>query len=161
MKSVDVDKWNTRYDNEIASLKQHKVWTLVPRTSVSADCKIIRKEPCFTTKRNETNKITHHKVRVIAKGYSQINNIDYMDTYAPVTCMESMCTNLHMGATLDYEIHQVDVKTGFLPGDLEDEVYMKQLEGRKEPGKEDCVGRFNKTLYGLKQASCDWTVYLH
>jgi hypothetical protein len=102
-----------------------------------------------------------HKVCVVAKGYSQVHGVDYTDTYTPVTQMESMCTILHIGATLDWEINQLDVKMVFLHGDLEEEVYMEQPEGQKELRKEDWVCQLNKTLYGLKQAGRGWSSRLH
>jgi len=70
--------------------------------------------------------------------------------------MESMHAILHIGTSLDWEIHQLDVKMVFLHGDLEEEIYMHQLEGRKAPGKEDWVCQLNKTLYSLKQAGRGW-----
>jgi len=66
--------------------------------------------------------------------------------------MESMCTILHVSAMLNWDIYQMDVKTAFLHGDLGEEVYMEQLEGGKEPRKEDWVCWLDKTLYGLMQA---------
>ena len=73
------------------------------------------------------------------KGFAQKPGIDYTDTYAPVAHLESARTILHVGASLDLEIHQMDVKTAFLHGDLEEEVYMEQPEGMKESGKESWV----------------------
>ena len=83
-----------------------------------------------------------------------------MDTYAPVTWMELTRAILHISTSLDWEIHQVDVKTAFLHGDLEEEVYMEQPEGMKEPGarKESWVCYMRKTLYGLMQAACTWNL---
>ena len=98
---------------------------------------------------------------MVAKGFAQKPGIDYTDMYAPVACMESTRFLLHVGASLDWEIHQMDVKTVFLHADLEEEVFMEQLEGMKEPGKEDWVCYMHKTLYGLMQAACAWNLCLH
>jgi hypothetical protein len=76
-------------------------------------------------------------VCIVAKGYSQVQGVDYTDTYAPVTQMKSMRSVLHIGTTLNWEIHQLDIKIVFLHGDLQEEVYMEQPEGQKECGKED------------------------
>jgi hypothetical protein len=154
-------EWDSGYDDEMASLKSHNVWTLIPRSNVPAGWKIVGSRPHFHTKRDEKGEITQHKVCVVAKGYSQVQGVDYTDTYAPVARMESMHSILHIGAVLDWEMHQLDVKTAFLHGDLEEEVYMEQSEGRKEPGKEDWVCQLNKTLYGLKQAGRGWSARLH
>ena len=72
----------------------------------------------------------------MAKGFSQIEGIDYTDTFAPVARLESVWTVLSITASLDWEIHQFDVKTAFLHGDLIEDIYMEQPEGRKEKGKE-------------------------
>ena len=85
-------------------------------------------------------------MRVVAKGFAQKPGIDYTDTYAPVARMESTRAILHIGASLDWEIHQMDIKTAFLHGNLKEEVYMEQPEGMKEPGKESWVCYMHKTL---------------
>ena len=100
-------------------------------------------------------------MRVVAKGFAQKPGIDYMDTYAPVARMESTRAILHIAASLDWEIHQMDVKMAFLHGDLKEEVYMEQPEGMKEPGKESWVCYMHKTLYGLMQAARAWNLRLH
>ena len=68
---------------------------------------------------------------MVAKGFAQKPGIDYMDTYTPVAHMESTHVLLHIGTYFDWEIHQIDVKTAFLHGNLEEEVFMEQLEGMK------------------------------
>jgi len=98
---------------------------------------------------------------MVAKGFAQKPGVDYTETYAPVARMESTRVLLHIGASLDWEIHQMDVKTAFLHGDLEEEVYMEQPEGMKERGKEDWVCYMRKTLYGLMQAARAWNIRLH
>ena len=74
-------------------------------------------------------------MHVVAKGFAQKPGIDYTNTYAPVAQMELTRAILHIGASLDWEIHYMDVKMAFLHGDLEEEVYMEQPKGMKEPGK--------------------------
>jgi len=97
----------------------------------------------------------------VAKGFSQKPGIDYTDTYAPVVHMESTWVLLHIGTSLDWEIHQMDVKMAFLHGNLKEEVFMEQPEGMKEPSKEDWVCYMHKTLYGLMQAAHAWNLRLH
>ena len=103
-------------------------------------------------KLDENGNISCQKSHVIAKGFAQHLGIDYNKTYTPVSQMESMCTVLHIGTMLDWDIHQMDVETVFLHGNLGEEVYMEQLEGGKEPGKEGWVFWLDKMLYGLMQA---------
>ena len=81
-----------------------------------------------------------------------MEGIDYTDTFAPVACLESVRTVLGLAASLDWEIHQFDVKTAFLHGNLTEEIFMEQPEGCKEKGKEDWICKLHKSLYGLRQA---------
>jgi hypothetical protein len=122
-------EWDTGYNNKMVSLRSHNVWTLTPQSSVPAGRKIVGSRLHFHTKRNEKGEITWNKSHIVAKGYSQVQGVNYTDTYAPVAQMESMHSILHIGAVLDWEIHQLNVKTAFLHSDLEEEVYMEQLEG--------------------------------
>jgi len=75
----------------------------------------------------------------VAKGFSQIPGIDYKEMFAPVVRLESVRMSLHIGAQNDWEIDQLDIKTAFLHGDLEEELYMEQLEGMTKPGREDWI----------------------
>ena len=77
---------------------------------------------------------------VIAKGFVQKPGIDYTDTYAPVVWMELTRAILHIGASLDWEIHQMDVKTAFLHGNLEEEVYVYGTTQRQERTQKRILG---------------------
>ena len=98
---------------------------------------------------------------MVAKGFTQVPGIDFGETYALVTFLESVCTILHIGATNDWDINHLDVKTEFLHGELDEEIYMEQPKGAKELGKEDWICYLNKSLYGLHQASQQWSKKLH
>ncbi|GJX73513.1 retrovirus-related pol polyprotein from transposon TNT 1-94 [Tanacetum coccineum] len=82
--------------------------------------------------------------------------LDYFDTYSPVTRITSIRMVLAIAALRNLEVHQMDVKTAFLNGDLEEEIYMNQPEGFIAPGQESKVCRLVKSLYGLKQAPKQW-----
>ena len=92
----------------------------------------------------------------MAKGYSQKEGLDYKETFAPVAKFASIRTLLALAAHQDYEIHQMDVKTAFLNGDLDVEIYMRQPEGFVVAGQEELVCKLRKSLYGLKQAGRAW-----
>ncbi|GKG08380.1 transposable element, partial [Tanacetum coccineum] len=94
-----------------------------------------------------------YKARLVAKGYSQKEGIDYK---SPVVRHTSIRVLLSLVAHHDLELEQLDVKTTFLHGDLEEEIYMSQPEGFAVQGKEDYVCKLQKSLYGLKQSPRQW-----
>ena len=93
---------------------------------------------------------------MVVKGFSQRKGIDFGEIFAPVVKMQSIRVVLGLAASLNLEIKQMDVKTVFLHGDLEEEIYMEQPEGFQEKIKEGYVCRIVKSLYGLKQAPRQW-----
>src|SRR5688572_29625408 len=100
--------------------------------------------------------IDKYKEKLVIKGFRQKERLDYFDTYSPVTRITSIRMLIALAAIYGLEIHQMDVKTTFLNGDLEEEIYMEQPEGFVVPGKEKKVCRLIKSLYGLKQAPKQW-----
>ena len=100
--------------------------------------------------------IDKYKARFVIKGYKQTEGLDFFNTYSPVTGINSIRMVLAIAALRDLEVHHMDVKTTFLNGDLEEEIYMEQLEGFSTPGQEKKVCKLVKSLYGLKQAPKQW-----
>ena len=99
--------------------------------------------------------IDKYKVRLVVKGYRQKEGLDYIDTYSPVTRITSIRMLLALAAVHDLKIYQIDVKTTFLNGELEEEIYMEQPEGFIVPGKEKKVCRLVKSFN-----KCDKCVYI-
>ena len=97
--------------------------------------------------------IERYKASLIVKGFTQIEKIDYNETFSPVSEKDSFRIIMALVANFDLELHQIDMKTTFLNGDLEEEVYMKQLEGFSCNDGEHLVCKLKKSTYGLKQAS--------
>jgi hypothetical protein len=89
----------------------------------------------------------------VAKGFTQKEGIDYTETFSPVSCKDSLRIIMVLVAHNDLELHQVDVKTAFLNGDLLENVYMAQPEGFAVKGKEHMGCHMRKSIYGLQQAS--------
>ncbi|GKB53375.1 retrovirus-related pol polyprotein from transposon TNT 1-94 [Tanacetum coccineum] len=100
--------------------------------------------------------IDKYKAKLVIKGYRQREGLDYFDTYLPITRITSIRMILAIAALRNLEVHQMDVKTTFLNGDLEEEIYMNQPKGFIAPGQESKVCRLVKSLYGLKQAPKQW-----
>ena len=96
--------------------------------------------------------IDKYKARLVVKGYRQKKGVDYLDIYSPVTRITSIRMLIALAAVHDLKIHQMDVKTAFLNGELEEEIYMEQPEGFIVLGKAKKVCRLVKSLYGLKQS---------
>ena len=90
------------------------------------------------------------KVRLVVKGYTQKQGIDYDKTFSPVAMLKSIRILLSNAAYYDYEIWQIDVKTAFLNGNLEEEIYMLQSEGFMAKNQEHMVCKLKMSIYGLK-----------
>ena len=114
----------------------------------------------FKVKTNADGEIERYKARLVAKGFSQVEGIDYTETFAPVAKYGSIRCVLALAAQLDLEVHQMDVKTAFLNGDLEEEIYMRQPPGYITDETKDKVWKLKKCLYGLKQAPRMWWIKL-
>src|SRR5712692_6386852 len=99
--------------------------------------------------------------RLVAKGFMQIPGIDYDETFSPVACFESLQLLLALAALENWEIHQMEVKSAFLNGVLNKEIYMEQPQGFIAAEQENKVCKLKRALYGLKQASRIWNQQFH
>ncbi|KAG9440057.1 hypothetical protein H6P81_020222 [Aristolochia fimbriata] len=153
MRSSDASLWEEAVKSEMDSILSHNTWVLtdLPPGSRPIGCKWI-----FKRKRNPDGSIEKYKARLVAKGYSQKEGIDFFDTYSPVTRITTVRVLIALAASYKLEIHQMDVKTAFLNGELDEEIYMEQPEGFVVPGQENKVCKLVKSLYGLKQAPRQW-----
>ncbi|KAD6453893.1 hypothetical protein E3N88_08599 [Mikania micrantha] len=104
--------------------------------------------------------ITRHKARLVAKGYVQKKGIDFEEAFAPVARIETIRLILAMAAKGKWVVHHLDVKSAFLNGDLQEEVYVMQPKGFEVKGKESMVFKLHKALYGLRQAPRAWNTKL-
>lgn len=146
--------WIVAMQEELNQFERNHVWDLVPRPSGI-------KEPngtrwVFRNKVDEDGVVIRDKARLVAQGYCQSKGIDYDETFAPVARLEAIRIFLAFAANQDFRVYQMDVKSAFLNGEIEQEVYVKQPPGFVDEKHPDYVCRLNKALYGLKQAPHAW-----
>ncbi|KIK13985.1 hypothetical protein PISMIDRAFT_17612 [Pisolithus microcarpus 441] len=146
-------KWFDAMRDELKSIEERKVWTLVNPPSGR---KLVKSRWVFAIKSDG-----RYKARLIAKGFTQEYGIDFEDTFSPVARFETVRILLAHAAQNNWEMEAVDVKTAFLYGKLDEEIYMEQPEGFKVKGQEHMVYRLLRSLYGLKQAALSWNKELH
>jgi len=139
--------------DEMKSLHEDETFELV---KLPKGKKALKNKWVFRIKQEEHSSQPRFKARLVVKGFNQRKGIDFDEIFSPVVKMTSIQTVLGMAASFNLEIEQMDVKTAFLHGDLEEEIYMEQPEGFIEKGKENYVCKLKKSLYGLKQASRQW-----
>lgn len=178
----DSRKWVDAMADEMLSLSSNRVFSVVHKPD---ERKAIKCRWVFAKKANSNGEIIRHKARLVAKGYSQVKGVDYEEVFSPVVRFDTLRFLLAQVARQDLELYQVDVKTAFLYGQLDNELYMElptlpeevivellskepQLEGgghmheliklckRIRNGNDSSVLRLWKSLYGLKQASKMW-----
>lgn len=115
----------------------------------------------FKNKLNEDGRVTRNKARLVCKSYAQVEGIDFDEKFAPVARMEAIGMFLTYACSRKIKVYQIDVKSTFSNGELEEEVYIEQLEGFLLSKKEYYVCGLKKAMYGLKQAPRAWYVRLY
>nr|AAV88069.1 hypothetical retrotransposon [Ipomoea batatas] len=153
MESDQKRQWFEAMQEEMNSLYVNDTFELV---KAPKNRKALKNRWVYRVKHEEGTSVPRFKARLVVKGFSQKKGIDFDEIFSPVVKFSSIRVVLGLAARLDIEIEQMDVKTAFLHGDLDEEIYMEQPEGFKVKGKEDYVCRLKKSLYGLKQAPRQW-----
>ena len=134
-------------DEEINSLRKNATWELV---SLPPRRKLVQCKWVYRTKVAADGTTCKYKAWLVAKGFSQVQGVDYHETFAPVAKVDSICLVLAIATSKHWEVHHIDVKSAFLHGDIHEEIYMKYPEGYiSDP---TLVCKLQKSLYGLKQA---------
>jgi hypothetical protein len=141
--------------SEIRSIYDNQVWTLV---DIPSDHKAIENKWIFKKKTDTDGNVTVYKARLVMKGFKQIQGVDYDETFSPIAMLKSIRILLAIAAYFNYEILQVDIKTAFLNGNIEEELYMVQPEGFVNSKDANKVCKLQTSIYGLKQASRSWNL---
>ena len=133
----------------MAGLEKNWTWVVV---SLSKGNNPVGYRWVYTVKYKSDGSLDRFRAQLVAKGYTQVYGVDYLDTFALVTKLNTFHVLLSLAANLGWQLHQYDVKNAFLYGDLEEEVYMDLSPNYDSPNQEKVVCKFNKALYGLKQS---------
>ncbi|XP_068304222.1 uncharacterized protein [Pyrus communis] len=149
LESSEAPYWKEAIQSEIESIMQNNTWELV---NLPPGNKPIGHKWNFKRKLRSDGTIDKYKARLVAKRYRKKEGLDYFNTYSPVARITSIRLLIAITSVYNLEIHQMDVKTAFLNGELDKEIYMEQPEGFIVKGQEKKVCKLIKSLYGLKQA---------
>ena len=138
--------------NEMDSLLDNQTWELIELT---VGKKVLHNKWVYRIK-NEHDGSKRYKAKLVVKRFQQKKGIDYSEIFSPVVKMSTIRLVLGMVAAENLHLEQLDVKIAFLHGDLEEDLYMIQLEWFIVQGQENLVCKLRKSLYGLKQAPRQW-----
>lgn len=149
-KEAEVDEfWMITMQEELNQFTRNQVWELVPKPNHQS---VIGTKWVFKNKNDENGLVVRNKARLAAQGYSQFEGIDYDETFAPMARLESIRMLLAHASYVNFPLFQMDVKSAFLNGYIQEEVYVAQPPGFHDYEFPDHVYKLRKALYGLKQA---------
>jgi hypothetical protein len=144
--------WVLAMQEELINFTRNEVWHLVPRPNQN----VVGTKWVFHNKQDEHGVVTRNKARLMAKGYSQVEGLDFGETYAPVARLESIRILLAYATYHGFKLYQMDVKSAFLNGPIKEEVYVEQPPGFEDSEYPNHVYKLSKALYGLKQSPRAW-----
>ena len=131
-------------NEELKMIEKNKTWDLVPRPSGR---NVIGLKRVYRAKLNPDSSLNKLKARLVVKGYAQQPGIDYGDTFAPVARHDTIRLLVALAAQSKWKIYHFDVKSAFLNGELQEEIFVEQPPGYSIKGKEDMVYKLHKALY--------------
>ena len=155
IRSPHAENWRKAMQAEYESLMDNNTWTLVDEPE---DQQVLPGKWVYKVKYRANGQVDKLKARYVAKGYAQIEGIDFFDTYAPTCKPETFRILLATAARKDLYLGQMDVKSAYLHSKIEEEIYLEQPDGfvKKANSGQKLVCKLNKSIYGLKQAAKNW-----
>ncbi|GJV29614.1 putative ribonuclease H-like domain-containing protein [Tanacetum coccineum] len=153
IQALEDPSWVEAMQEELLQFKLQKVWTLVDLPNGKRP---IGTKWVFRNKKDERGIVVRNKARLVAQGYTQEEGIDYDEVFAPVARIEAIRLFLAYASFMGFIVYQMDVKSAFLYGTIEEEVYVCQPPGFEDPHFPDKVYKVEKALYGLHQAPRAW-----
>jgi hypothetical protein len=146
---------------EILGLEENDTWTLVPWSLVPKGATMLRCRWVYDDKKSPDGNIIGAKARLTAMGNTQVHGISYFDTYASVSEIRTirLCLAI-VNSSKDHHCYHIDIQQAFIRAKVQEEIYMLQPEGHVKKGKERCVCRLNKGLYGICQAARGFQLFL-
>ncbi|GJS77794.1 putative ribonuclease H-like domain-containing protein [Tanacetum coccineum] len=147
------DSWVQAMQEELLQFKLQQVWVLV---DLPHGMKVIGTKWVYRNKRDERGMVVRNKARLVAQGYTQEEGIDYDEVFAPVARIEAIRLFLAFASFMGFIVYQMDVKSAFLYGTIDEEVYVSQPPGFVDPDHPNKVYKVVKALYGLHQAPRAW-----
>ena len=151
--AIKDEDWRKTMEKEIDVIEKNETWQLVEKPK---DKEIIGVKWIFRVKYHSDGRVQRLKARLVAKGYSQQPGVDFHETFAPVAHLDTIRTIIAVAAQKGWLLYQLDIKSAFLNGKLEEEIYVEQPQGFVVDGEENKVYKLKKALYGLKQAPRAW-----
>jgi hypothetical protein len=144
--------WVLAMQEELNNFTRNEVWHLVLRPNQN----VVGTKWVFCNKQDEHSVVTRNKAQLVAKGYSQVEGLDFDETYAPVARLESIRILRAYATYHGFKLYQMDMKSAFLNGLIKEEVYVEQPPGFEGSEYHNHVYKLSKALYGLKQAPRAW-----
>jgi hypothetical protein len=157
MESIQKEEWKKSIKEEQESLIKLDTFEVVPR---EANQSTVKSKYVFKVKTNEKGEIERFKTRLVAKGYTQKEGVDFKETFSPTLRLESLRYLISLAKLNGFQVNHLDVQTAFLNGELEEDIFMEIPEGfdEKRYNQLKQVFKLKKSLYGLKQASRVWNL---
>ena len=157
--SADSSHWKKAMENEMSALEENETYKLTP---LPQGRKVVGGRWVYALK-NGLNNQEQYKARYVAKGYSQLPDIDFGETFSPTARITSIRTLMQLAVQFNLNVHQMDVKAAFLNAPIDCELYVEQPKGFEQTGAkgEKLVCKLNRSLYGLKQSGRNWNNLLH